>query len=76
MNDKDIEFEVARTIYELYLKCHEEATIEQSRLADNIYNFILETQKGCDLYKDSKIEKPENHIRKLVKEGERNELGK
>lgn len=68
MNDKDIEFEVARTIYELYLKCHEKATVAQSKLADDIYYYLLETRKGCDLYKDSKIEKPENHIKEIIKE--------
>lgn len=67
MNDNDFIFEGANAVYVEYLEVIAEATEEQSRLADNIYYFLRELQEKCNLYKNSDIEKPENHIRKVIR---------
>lgn len=68
MNDKDLQFEVGRVFYEMYLNVIPEATEEQSRLADNMYRWLRETKKECDLYRNSEVTKPENAIHKIIKD--------
>lgn len=68
MNDKDLQFEVGRVFYEMYLNVIPEATVEQSRLADEMYRWLCETQAGCDLYRNSKVTKPENAIHKVIED--------
>lgn len=66
MNDNDLRYEVAKTIYNMYLECHEKATVRQSRLADNMFYYLSDLQKECDFYKNGKIKKPENNIKEIV----------
>lgn len=68
MNDKDLQFEVGRVFYEMYLNVIPEATVEQSKLADEMYRWLCETQEECDLYRNSKVTKPENAIHKIIKD--------
>lgn len=68
MTDDDIRFELGIVLYERYLETIEVATEEQSRFADQWYYFLRDLQQGCDLYKNNKIEKPENHIKKVIEE--------
>lgn len=68
MNDKDLQFEVGRVFYEMYLNVIPEATVEQSKLADDMYRWLRETQEECDLYRNSKVTKPENAIHKIIKD--------
>lgn len=78
MNDNDLHFEVALAIYERYLEVIPIATKAQSKLADDIYYYLIDEQKKCDLYKDTtkkinQVPKPENFIHKVIddyKEGE------
>ena len=68
MNDKDLQFEVGRVFYEMYLNVIPEATVEQSELADEMYRWLRETQEECDLYRNSKMTKPEDAIHKIIKD--------
>lgn len=68
MNDKDLQFEVGRVFYEMYLDVIQEATVEQSRLADNMYRWLCETREECDLYRNSRVTKPENAIHEIIKD--------
>lgn len=68
MNDKDLQFEVGRVFYEMYLNVIPEATVEQSELADEMYRWLQETQKECDLYRNSAMTKPEDAIHKIIKD--------
>lgn len=68
MNDKDLQFEVGRVFYEMYLDVIPEATVKQSELADEMYRWLRETQGECDLYRNSKVTKPENAIHKIIKD--------
>lgn len=68
MNDKDLQFEVGRVFYEMYLNVIPEATVEQSRLADEMYRWLRETQEECDLYRNSKLTRPEDAIHKIIKD--------
>ena len=63
MNDNDIRYETVWTIYNMYLECHEKATTRQARLADNMFYYLSDLQKDCDLYKNDKIKRPEDYIK-------------
>lgn len=77
MNDNDLHFEVALAIYERYLEVIPIATTAQSKLADDIYYYLIDEQKKCDLYnnknKINEVPRPENFIHKVIddyKEGQ------
>ena len=68
MNDKDLQFEVGRVFYEMYLNVIPEATVEQSKLADEMYRWLRETREECDLYRNSEMTRPEDAIHKIIKD--------
>lgn len=68
MNEYDNEYGIVWAIYHNYLMCHSTATLEQTRLADQLYEHLCELRKKCDLYKNDDIEKPENYIINVTSE--------
>lgn len=54
--------------YEMYLNVIPEATVEQSKLADEMYRWLCETKEKCDLYRNSRVTKPENAIHKVIED--------
>lgn len=68
MNINDVRFKEVVTVYVHYLDKIPIATTAQSKLADDIYHYLLELRKVCVLFNDEEIPKPENSIHKVIEE--------
>lgn len=68
MNEYDDEYGIVWAICHNYLMCHYEVTKAQAMLADEMYHHLRKLREKCKLYKNDRLEKPENYLKLKVEE--------